>query len=175
MKEDKISFSIDKKLTLKTINESSRLAEAFFHMESKPDEIPANKDTKLFFLNSIPECDNIIYAGEKVIGFALIIPANKIIMNQFLSKKITERELFEKVKKEINYEIFNTIYLCSCFVKKEYRGKGLAVQAWRESILKIIGKRKVKPILFVWTQTKEGENTAKKVASNLKFPLKIMD
>jgi len=125
-------------------------------------------------LERMPECDNVIYAGKKIIGFALIIPSNKELMKKFVAKKITEDELFEEGKKKIKYTNFTTIYLCSCFVKKEYRGKGLAGQAWIKSIQKIMKGRKIKPLLFAWVQTKEGEMVVRRVASHLKYTVKLL-
>ncbi len=170
----KIIFSVDSgKLTKKDIDYSSKLAEEFFHMESKPDEIPASEENRKFVLEHIPECDNIIRANGKVVGFTFIVPCNKSIMERFLSEKISENELFEEVKSTVDYSNFNTIYLCSLFLMKEYRGKGLATQGVIKSVQKIINKRRIRPILFSWPQTKEGEKSIKKIANILGFELKL--
>src|SRR3989344_6947209 len=169
MKEH-ITFSVDLgKLTKEDVDESSELAEEFFHMNSKPDEIPASEKNRKFVLKNIPECDNIIRANGKIIGFTLIIPCNKEVMERFLSNRISENELFEEVKKKVNYSNFDTIYLCSSFIMQEYRGQGLAIQGRIKSISKIIGKRSFKPILFSWPQTKEGKKSVEKTASILGF------
>src|SRR3989344_5939681 len=170
----KITFSVDRKLTKKDLDESSQLAETFFHMQEKPDEIPATKENKEFILNKIPECSNVIYADKKTIGFTFIIPCNKDIMKKFLAKNITENELFEEVKNKINYSNFTAIYLCSSFIKKEVRGRGLAIQGRMKSIKKICEGRKIKPILFAWAQTKEGEKSVKRTAAQIGCKLKLL-
>ena len=43
-----IRFSIETGLTEEDVNESSRLAEEFFNMQEKPDEIPASEENKDF-------------------------------------------------------------------------------------------------------------------------------
>lgn len=174
MNNEKITFSVDIGiLSKKDVEDSSEMAEEFFEMESKPDEMPASEENQKFVLEKIPECDNVIRENGKIIGFTFIIPCNKDIMERFLSNKISERELFEEVKLKINYENFDTIYLCSSFIKEEYRGKGLAIQGNVKSIRKIIADRNIKPILFSWAQTKEGEKSVKRTAKELGFELRI--
>lgn len=170
----KITFSVELgKLTKQDIDESSIFAEDFFQMEEKPDEMQASEENKNFILNNIPECDNVIRADGKVIGFTYIVPCNKDIMERFLSKEITENDLMEEVKDKINYDNFETIYLCATFLKEEYRGKGLATKGMIMSIEKIIEKRKIKPLLFYWSQTPEGKKTVERVSEKLGFDLKV--
>lgn len=172
--KEKITFSVDLgRLTRKDVDESSEMAEEFFKMESKPDGMPASEENKNFFLRSFPECDDVIRADGKIIGFTFIVPCNKDIMDRFLAGKITEKELGEEIKSKIDYENFETVYLCSSFIKEEYRGRGLAVQGRVKSISKIIGNRKIKPILFSWAQTKEGERSVRKTAEVLGLKLKL--
>ena len=173
MNEDKITFSVDRKLTKKDWDKSARLAEDYFHTETKPDEISISKENKEFILEYIPDCNNIIRAGKKVIGSTFIIPCNKDLMKKFLTKKISEKDLFEEVKKKITYKNFDTIYLCSSFLKEEYRGRGLAIEGRKKSIHKILQGRRIKPILFSWPQTKEGEKSVKRLASLLGYELKL--
>ncbi len=172
--KEEVTFSADfGRLTEKDIDESSLLAEEFFQMQNKPKEIPASVENKRFILKKIPECDNIIRCNGRAIGFTFIVPCNVGIMERFLSNKITERELFDECKNKITYDNFDAIYLCSSFIKKKYRGRGLAIQGRIKSINKIIGGRKIKPILFSWPQTIEGGKSVKRTAQELGFHLKL--
>ena len=173
MKKEKITFSVDRKLTKKDWDESAQLAQDFFHTETKPDEIQISEENKRFIHKYMPDCNNIIRAEKKVIGSTFIVPCNKEIMRRFLNKKISEKDLFEEVKKKITYKNFDTIYLCSSFLKKEYRGRGLAIEARIKSIKKILHGRRIKPILFTWAQTKEGKKSVKRTASLLRYELKL--
>ena len=174
MSSENITFSVEVgELTSEDIDESSELAERFFNMASKPDEIPASEENKKFILEKIPDCDNVIKSDGKIIEFTFVVPCNKSIMNRFLSNDLTEKELFEEVKLKINYDNFDTIYLCSSFIEKGYRGRGLAVKGRIMSIKTRIGNRKINPILFSWPQTKEGEKSVRRTASVLGLELKI--
>jgi predicted acetyltransferase len=93
-------------------------------------------------------------------------------MEKFLAKEITENEMFEKIKLHVDYNNFDTIYICAMTLDPEYRRKGLASEGLVKSIKKIIGTRKIKPILFYWKQTEEGGKVCRKVADILKFELK---
>lgn len=171
---NKITFSVEQgELTRKDVDETGEMAEEFFNMKSKPDEIPASEENKQFILEKIPECDNIIKDNDLTIGFTFIVPCNSDIMSRFLSSEITENRLFEEVKEKVHYGNFDCIYLCSSFLKKEYRGKGLATKGAIMSIKKIIGKRELKPILFSWPQTGEGRKSAERTAKELGFELRL--
>lgn len=173
MKNEEVTFSVDRKLTKKDWDESAKLAQNFFHTENKLDEIQISEENKRFLQKYIPDCHNIIRAGRKVIGSTFIIPCNKELMKKFLTKKISEKDLFEEVKKKITYKNFDTIYLCSSFLKEEYRGRGLAIEGRIKSIKKILQGRRIKPILFSWAQTKEGKKSVKRTASLLRYELKL--
>src|SRR3989338_8115812 len=125
MKE--ITYSIDQgHLSLKDNIASGKLAEEYFKMEADPGQIPATMENVRWINRHIPECVNVIKDGRKMIGFTFIIPADKKIMNQFINGKISENEMFEEIKNSVDYSNFDTIYLCSAFIKPEYRNNGLA-------------------------------------------------
>ena len=98
----------------------------------------------------------------------LVIPTTLDVMNRFLNKEISEKELYELTPMHVQYE---AIYLCSAMVLEEYRGKGIAKRLTVEAIESI---RKDHPIesLFVWAFSKEGESLAEKVADMVELPLK---
>lgn len=106
--------------------------------------------------------------GNGPVVWILIIPTTLDLMNQFLNKEITEKELYELTPMHVQYE---AIYLCSAMVLEEYRGKGIAKRLTVEAIESI---RKDHPIqsLFVWAFSKEGESLAEKVADIVGLPLR---
>ncbi|MBI2449638.1 GNAT family N-acetyltransferase [Candidatus Pacearchaeota archaeon] len=167
-----ITFSTDTGLKEKDIEITGKLAEKYFKTQNDPNQIKVKEAHSKWILNNIPECLNIIKDDNTVIGFTLILPCNKVIMNQFLNKKINESELFEQIKKSINYDNFDTIYLCSVFIAPKYRKHGLASQAFVKSINKIIQNRKVKPILFYWAYSNEGKKLIHKIADIAKLELR---
>jgi ribosomal protein S18 acetylase RimI-like enzyme len=168
-----ITFSTDKGyLSLEDNIKTGELAESFFKMEENPDQIPATIENCEWINANIPECDNVIKDDGEIIGYTLIMPCTKDLMEKFLAKEITENEMFEKIKLHVDYNNFDTIYICAMTINPDYRGRGLASEGLIKSIKKIVGARKIKPILFYWKQTEEGQKVCKKVADLLKFELK---
>ena len=98
----------------------------------------------------------------------MVFPTTIALMNDFLERKITEKELFDLTPLGVN---FDAIYLCSALVLEEYRNKGIAKKLTLEAIERI---RKDYPIkfLFVWAFTKEGGTLSSKIASEVNLPLK---
>lgn len=143
------------------------MVEEFFGMSHDPAQIPATDENIKWMNKNIPECINVIKFGDRLIGQIFIIPCNQEIMNEFLADKINENELFERVKKEVTYDNFDSIYLCSATIYPEFRGKGLAVEACVKSINKICATRNLKPTLFFDGWSREGKNLAHKVAELL--------
>ena len=168
-----ITFSTDVGiLTIEDNISSGRLAEEYFGMNTDSNQIPASMENVKWINKNIPDCVNVIKNDGKIIGFTFIVPGNKKIMNDFLDEKINENELFEMVKSNISYDNFYTIYLCSAFIKNEFRRKNLALNGFIKSIDKLLGKVKKKPILFIWAYTKEGERLGEKIAKITKLKLK---
>jgi predicted acetyltransferase len=93
-------------------------------------------------------------------------------MNKFIASKITENELFEGIKDSVDYTNFETIYLCSVVIIPEYRRKGLATKSIIKSIKKIIGKRKIRPVLFYWGFSDAGKKACEKVAKIMELEVK---
>ena len=106
--------------------------------------------------------------GKGPVVWILLIPTTNTLMDQFLSKTISEKELFELTPVGIRYE---AIYLCSAMVLEEYRRKGIAMKLGIDAIEKIQNDNPIK-CLFVWAFSKEGESLAEKIAALTGLPLK---
>ena len=170
---EKITFSVDEgRLSMKDHIKAAKMMNEYFKTDDDPEQATINMDNIKWVQENIIDCGDVIKFNGEIIGNTFILPCNKELMNKFLFKEINENQLFEEIKKKINYNNFDTIYLCSSFIKPEYRGKGLAIQGRIKSIKKIIGKRKIKPILFYDAWTPEGDKSCKKVAEILGFEIK---
>ncbi len=170
---DEITFSTDRgNLTLEENFETARMVEEFFGMSQDPAQIPATDENIRWMNKNIPDCINVIKSENKLIGETFIIPCNQEIMNDFLTDKINENALFQRVKKEVTYDNFDSIYLCSATIYPEFRKQGLAVEACVKSIKKICAARNLKPILFFDGWSNEGSNLAHKVARLLGLKIK---
>ena len=101
--------------------------------------------------------------------WVLVMPTTTNIMNDFLSRKISEKDILTKTRPGDKY---TCIYLCSATTLPEYRGKGESKKLCLQAI-KAICKDHPIETLFVWPFTKEGEKLAASLAKACKLPLRI--
>ncbi|MEK7585183.1 MAG: GNAT family N-acetyltransferase [Patescibacteria group bacterium] len=135
-----------------TLEKIRRISEKFFGTQSDPDQMPVNQESadKLHAIHP----DTIIYKFDgprNPIAWSVVVPTSIGVMNGFLNKEISEKELLDMATEEKKFE---ALYLCAVFVLPEYRGKGYAKQLLTESIDKL-SKGKVLP-LYCWIYSKEG-------------------
>ena len=74
---------------------------------------------QLIHSDTISEYDD----GNGPVCWILCIPTTLDLMNKFINKEISERELYELTPLNTKYE---AIYLCSALLLEEFRGKGIA-------------------------------------------------
>ncbi len=140
----------------------------FFQLKTDPGQLAVDEHVLerllLIHPSTVSEFDN----GNGPVVWILLIPTTIVLMDQFLSKSISEKELFELTPIGIQYE---ALYLCSAMSLKEYRRKGIAMKLGVEAVEKIKSDHPVK-YLFVWAFSKEGESLAEKIAGLTGLPLK---
>jgi hypothetical protein len=105
--------------------------------------------------------------GDGPIVWILLIPTTQTIMNRFIKKEISEKQLLEETNPGDNYD---AIYLCSGTVLPEYRRKGLAEKVGMDAIHAIMKDHKIKA-LFYWSFSPEGAALAQKAAKELNLAL----
>jgi hypothetical protein len=101
--------------------------------------------------------------------WVLLIPTTKLIMDDFLSGKISEAELLQKTKPQQNYDC---IYLCSATTLPEARKKGDTKKLCIKAIKNISKDHPIKT-LFVWPFSKEGEQLAEGIAKECGMELLV--
>ncbi len=103
------------------------------------------------------------------LAWVLVFPTTDDLMERFLRKEITERELLWSTPVG---ETLEALYLCSVLVLPEFRGKGMAKKLTINAVRSI---QKDYPIreLFVWPFNKGGEQAAESVARETGLPLRI--
>jgi GNAT superfamily N-acetyltransferase len=137
-----------------------QLADDVFSYRTDPDQLSVDEKAreKLHRLHpaTLSEYDD----GNGPVAWLLVIPTTIDLMERFLRKEISEKELFDQTPLGVKYE---ALYLCSALVLKEYQRKGIAQKLALDAIAKI---RKDHPIrtLFVWAFTPEGDKAADKLA-----------
>jgi GNAT superfamily N-acetyltransferase len=144
-----------------------QLAEEFFATKNDSSQISINRKVMLRLKNIHPGTITEKSTGKGPIAWILIIPTTHKLMEQFITKKINERELYNKIPLHMKYD---SIYLCSALVLPEYRGRGLAKRLMTKAIQSI---QKEHPItnLFYWAFSTEGKKLAASVARELSLPL----
>lgn len=144
-----------------------QLAEDVFDAKNDPDQLDVDEQVlerlKKIHPATVSEYDD----GDGPVAWVLLIPTIKELMQQFLSNKISEKELFELTPLESSYD---ALYLCSALVLEEYRRKGIAKKLTLDAIEQI---RKAHPIqsLFAWAFTKEGQIGVDSIAKATSLPL----
>lgn len=154
--EDNITFSADTNgLTDEEINETGIIAEDFFDTANDPERLEPSNETGAWIMQKGMDYFDVLKHHDEVIGFTFTMHCTKVQEEEFISKTITGKELFEQVNKQENPRISESIYLSAFFIKKKYKGKGLTITAFLKTLNKVTENLKYKPSLFAWTYTKE--------------------
>jgi len=154
-------------MALSNFERMIQLSDEVFSSRTDPDQLNVNEDVmdhlQLIHPDTISEYDE----GNGPICWILCIPTTLDLMNQFINKKISERELYELTPLNTKYE---AIYLCSALLLEEFRGKGIAQTLGVRAIENIKIDHSIKA-LFFWSFSKEGEKLAEKVSELMSLPL----
>jgi GNAT superfamily N-acetyltransferase len=144
-----------------------RLAEEFFATKKDPSQISINRKVMLRLKRIHPNTMTEKSTSKGPIAWILVIPTTHTLMEQFITNKISERELLKNNPLRIKYD---SIYLCSALVLPEYRGRGLARSLMIKAI-KSIQKEHPITCLFYWALSNEGKKLAASVANEFSLPL----
>lgn len=140
-----------------------------FATRQDPDQLQVDEEV-IKKLNEIhPACLSELADENGPVIWALMIPTTEKVMNDFLSGKISERELLDET---IVGEKFTCLYLCSVTTLPEYRKKGETKKICLKAIEKIRANFPI-ATLYVWAFTKEGESLAQQIASETKLSLNL--
>ena len=143
------------------------LADEVFSSRTDPHQLNVNENVmehlQLIHSDTISEYDD----GNGPVCWILCIPTTLDLMNKFINKEISERELYELTPLNTKYE---AIYLCSALLLEEFRRKGIAQRLGVSAIENIKIDHPIKS-LFFWSFSKEGEKLAEKVSSLIGLPL----
>jgi GNAT superfamily N-acetyltransferase len=144
-----------------------QLAEEFFATKNDPSQISINEKVMLRLKNIHPDTITEKRTRKGPVAWILVIPTTDKLMEQFITKKINERELYLKIPLHVKYD---SIYLCSALVLPEYRGRGLAKRLMIKAIKSIQKKHPIN-CLFYWAFSTEGKKLAASVAREFSLPL----
>lgn len=105
--------------------------------------------------------------GKGPACWILLIPTTTEVMNMFIGREISERQLYEQTLKGGAYE---AVYLCSASTLPEYRGKGIAKKLTMDAIREMQKDFEIKA-LYVWPFSEGGDVLAARVAHEMNLPL----
>jgi len=154
----------DKMSEREFIDKILELGEKFFNTEKDPTQIPVTRESvgKLAKLHPKAFIWKTDENGEPA-SWSVVVPTTRKLMDEFLAKRITERQLFDMTEPAETYE---AIYLCAVFTVPEQRGKGYAFDLITDAIASV--PLKGERILFSWPISIEGEVLAKKIGDYFK-------
>lgn len=144
-----------------------QLADEVFAVKSDPAQLDVNEEVLERLKQMHPATIAEFADRNGPVAWVLVIPTTTELMNQFLKKKISEKELFDLTPLNIRYE---AVYLCSALVLEEYRRKGLAKKLSVEAVEKIRRDHPIKA-LFAWPFTPEGDLTLESITHELSLPM----
>ena len=144
-----------------------QLADEFFAVRSDPSQISVNGTVMRRLQHIHPACITQKSTRNGPIVWILVIPTTQALMEQFIIKKINERELYKNIPLHVKYD---SVYLCSALVLPEYRRKGLAKRLMIRAIKSIQQEHPIR-MLYYWGFSMEGKKLAFSVARELSLPL----
>ncbi len=144
-----------------------QLAEEFFSTKNDPDQISVTPEVMERLRKIHPSTMTEQDDGDGPVAWILVIPTTHDLMEKFVSKKITERQLLEMTPL---HGKFDAVYLCSALVLPEHRGKRLATRLTCEAVRAIRADHPITSLLY-WAFSEDGTHVARAVAEILGIPL----
>ncbi|MBK6965230.1 MAG: hypothetical protein IPH20_15170 [Bacteroidales bacterium] len=144
-----------------------QLAEEVFAVKNDPDQLDVDQEVISRLQKMHPSTVSEYDDGNGPVAWLLLITTTNDLMERFLGKEISEKELFDLTPIQTKYD---ALYLCSALVLEEYRRKGIVNQLALAAIENIRNDHPVKS-LFVWPFSKEGDLAAEKIARLVSLPL----
>lgn len=154
-------------MSLSNFERMIALVNEVFATKNDPDQLDVNEDVmeRLVLLHPSTICERD--EGDGPVVWVLLIPTTRALMEAFLSKSISEKDLFDQTPVGASYD---ALYLCSAIVLPEYRRKGIARELTLEAVSDI---QKEHPLtaLFVWSFSKEGDLASEELSRITQIPL----
>jgi len=154
-------------MTSNNLERLIKLADEVFAVRNDPEQLNVNSAVIERLMKIHPSSISEYNDGNGPVAWVLLIPTTHDLMQRFLKKELSEKELFDLTPTGIKYD---ALYLCSALVLEEYRRKGITKQLILTAIENIRKDHHLKS-LFVWPFTKEGDLTANAIARLTSLPL----
>lgn len=146
-----------------------KIAEEFFGTENDPGQIPITSES----INKLDKLCSGWLASEldennEPISWAIAMPTQKQLADDFLNNKISERELLDLT---VPADIYDAVYFVSVITVPEYRGKGLGTKVAKRVLQNMSLTNDA--LYFVWPTSNEGMALVKKIKNELGVEIKL--
>ena len=143
------------------------LVEEVFSTKNDPDQLDVDQMVISHLQKIHPASVSEYDEGKGPVAWVLLIPTTLELMQKFLEKKISEKELYKLTPLNAEYD---ALYLCSATVLEEYRRKGIVKELILNAIKEIQKSHPIKA-MFVWPFTKDGNIVAERISKFIGLPL----
>jgi len=143
------------------------LAEEFFAVKSDPSQISVDEEVMALLERIHPATVSEERDENGPVAWVLVIPTTRDVMDRFITRTISERDLLDQTLVGGNYA---AVYLCSALVLPEYRRRGLAKRMAVDAVRSIQRDHQITD-LFFWAFSEEGKTLASSIAREVLLPL----
>jgi hypothetical protein len=154
-------------MTLSNYQRMMLLAEKVFDAKNDPDQLDVDEEVISRLLRLHPSSVSEFDDGQGPVAWLLVFPTTHDLMERFLHKEISEKELFDLTPENT---VYDALYLCSALVLEEYRRQGITKRLALTAIKNIMEDHPLKS-LFSWSFTKEGDAASETIARLASLPL----
>jgi hypothetical protein len=144
-----------------------QLVTEFFDVRNDPEQLNVDETVIARLQKMHPATMSEVTDEKGPIVWLLLIPTTQQIMEEFLTGRLTEKQLYEQTPLAVPYD---ALYLCSVSVLPEYRHRGLAKKTAVDAIHNIRVDNPVQT-LFYWPFSEEGRGLAHAIANEVHLPL----
>lgn len=145
------------------------LADEFFETKNDPEQLDVNEEVIEQLLSIHPFTLSQHEVGDGPVCWILLIPSSLQTMNDFLSGKISEKNVLEQALQTKKPE---AIYLCSALVLPEFRNQGIAKRLTLEAIKAMRDSFPI-TILYAWPFSEEGSKLSELISKETQLPLRL--
>lgn len=148
-----------------------QLAEDAFAVRNDPAQLDVDEGVLVRLRQLHPAAVSEETDAHGPVAWVLLIPTTAELMEAFLARRITEKELFARTPEGA---VYDAVYLCSALVLPEFQRQGITRRLVLDALTRM---RKDHPVrtLFVWTFSREGRLAAEGIARAAALPLRERD
>jgi predicted GNAT family acetyltransferase len=155
--------------TVDELRECMEAAEQYFHTADDQTQSEATVESCQKTIAVEPHAFVIERLDGKLAAYSVALPTSQALKEDFLSGRITERELSAKAK---TYPVFESLYLAVTFVLPAYRKRGIDSRLCKEQIEYFKSKYSINNY-YAWAWSDEGKALISTIERDLKISIAL--